>query len=316
MKAKPKIVCLGGGNAMPKTVLVGLKKQPVKISAICAMLDSGGSSGRLRKDYNIVAPGDIRRALLALADTSPVMSEFFDYRFKTGELTGHSFANLLITALELSTNDYETTINEIKKILHIKHEVLPVTLDKADLYAVLENNQIIKGEANIDRPKHSGNLKIKNIYLEPKAKVYSPALKALRSADLIIIGPGDLYSTLAQILLVEGITEAILASKAKKVYLCNLMTKFGETNNFSVLDFANQIERWLGGKLDFVLYNDYHPEKDRIKDYKKGHGELLDIVKIDEELAKSKFIGENLLYEKGPIEHDPEKISKILLSLI
>ena len=133
-----KIVCLGGGNAMPKAVLIGLKKYPVKLSVISAMLDSGGSAGRLRKDYKIVSPGDIRRAFIALANTSPVIQDLFNYRFQTGELKGHNFANLLITALELATQDYEKTIKEVSSILNVKHQVLPVTLDKANLHAVLE----------------------------------------------------------------------------------------------------------------------------------------------------------------------------------
>lgn len=316
MKVKPRIVCLGGGNAMPKAVLSGLKKHPVKISAICAMLDTGGSAGRLRRDYGIVSPGDIRRALIALADISPVMEELFNYRFETGELGGHSFANLLITALELSTNDYRKTLSEIKKILHVRHEVLPVTLDKSELYAVLENNQVIKGESNIDRPKHDAELRIKRIYLEPKAKGYAPALKVLKKADLIVIGPGDLYSSLAQILLVDGMAQTILKSPAKKIYLCNLMTKLGETNNFSVSDFANEIEKFLGGSLDHVVYNNFIPDKTKILKHQKNHSELLEIVKINENLTDDKFIGKNLIFDKGLIEHDPEKVSKTLLSLI
>ncbi len=301
---------------MPKAVLAGLKNYPVEISAICAMLDSGGSSGRLRNDYGILSPGDIRRALIALANVSPVMEKLFNYRFQFGELAGHNLANLLITALELSTNDYEKTIAELKKILKVKHQVLPVTLDKSDLFAVLENGEVIRGETNIDLPKHNGRLKIKKIYLEPKARAYLKTLRVLKQADLIVIGPGDLYSTLAQILLVEGVAQAILKSRARKVYLTNLMTKYGETNGFSVLDFANQIEEWLGGRLDFVLYNHSLPSSKRLRKYKKQHPELLTMVEINKKLPRKKFIGENLILDKGPIEHDPEKVSKVLLSLI
>jgi len=235
-----KIVCLGGGNAMPRAVLSELKKHPVFISAICAMLDSGGSAGRLRKDYHISSPGDIRRAFLALANTSPAVENLFNFRFQGGNLKGHNFANLFITALELSTNDYEKTIKEIKKLLNVKHEVLPSTLDKSHLYAVLENGKIISGETNIDIPKHNGKLKIKRVFLKPKAKAYPKALEAIRKANIIIIGPGDLYSSLAQIFLVEGMAESISKSKAKKVYICNLMTKHGETNNYTVQDFVKK----------------------------------------------------------------------------
>lgn len=309
------IVCLGGGNAMPRAVLTGLKKYPLKISAICAMLDSGGSAGRLRKDYKIVSPGDIRRALLALSNTSPIIENLFNYRFQIGILKDHNFANLLITALELATNDYEKTIKEVRRILNIKHQVLPSTLDQANLYAILENGQIISGEANIDKPKHNGRLKIKKVFLRPKAKAYPKTLAEIKRANLIVIGPGDLYSSLAQILLTEGIPETIRKSKAKKIYLCNLMTKYGETNNFSVLDFTKEIEKYLSGEIDYVIYNNSLPDQKIIKRYKASHPELLDLVKIDENLPREKFIGRNLL-KKESIEHDPKKVAKILISLL
>jgi len=314
-KKLKNIVCLGGGNAMPKAVLTGLKKHPVKLSVICAMLDTGGSAGRLRKDYKIVSPSDIRRAFIALANTSPVIKELFDYRFQSGELKGHNFANLLITALELSTNDYEKTRQELKRILNVSHEVLPATLDKAHLYAVLENGKTVSGETNIDIPKHNKNLKIKKVFLKPKAKAYPATLKAIKKADLIIIGPGDLYSSLVQILLTEGIKEAIFKSKAKKIYICNLMAKLGETNNFTVLDFTEEIEKYLGDKIDYVVYNNFFPKKEIIKKYKKEHPELLDLVRINEKLPREKFIGRNLL-RKEAIEHYPQKLAKILISLI
>lgn len=301
---------------MPKAVLTGLKKYPVRIFAICAMFDTGGSSGRLRKDYDIVSPGDIRRALIALANTSPAVENLFNYRFQIGELAGHNFANLLITALELSTNNYETTIGELRRILNIKHRVLPISLDKANLYAVLENGQIIDGEKNIDTPKHNGRLGIKRVYTEPEAKAYPNTIKALKDADLIVVGPGDLYSTIAQIFLVKEIPKTVLKSKAKTVYLPNLMTKYGETNGFSVLDFTNQVEKWLGGSFDFILYNNFIPKEKRIRSFKKSHPELVEMVRIDKDLKEPKFIGKNLLYNKGLIEHDSEKVAKALISLI
>lgn len=267
---KKRIVCLGGGNAMPKAVLAGLKKYPVKISVICAMLDSGGSAGRLRKDYKITSPGDIRRAFLALANTSPVIENLFNYRFQTGDLKDHNFANLFITALELATNDYEKTSQVIKKILNIQHEVLPVTLGNSEVCAVLENGRIIKGETNIDIPKHNGNLKIKKVYLRPKVRVYSKAAETIKNADLIIIGPGDLYSSLAQILLTNGVSQAIKKSKGKLVYICNLMTKYGETNDFTVSDFSNEIEKFLSRDVDIVIYNTRNVSPNRLARYKKN----------------------------------------------
>lgn len=312
-----KVVCLGGGNAMPKAVLEGLKKYPVKISVICAMLDSGGSAGRLRNDYKIVSPGDIRRAFIALANTSPALENLLNYRFETGELKGHNFANLLISALELSTGSYEKTLEEMSKLLNVSHQVFPATLDKSNLYAVLENGETISGETNIDIPKHDGHLKIKRIFLRPAAKAYPQVLEAIDNADLIIIGPGDLYSSLSQILLVEGISDAISKSKAKKVYMCNLMTKYGETNDFLVQDFANEIEKYLGGKVDCVIYNNKKPSLSRLAVYKKQHPELLNVVKFDKSLsANKKFIGVDLLLSSGPVIHDSQKVAKAIARLL
>lgn len=312
---KKHIVCLGGGNAMPKAVLSELKKYPVKISVICAMLDSGGSAGRLRRDYKIVSPGDIRRAFLALANTSPIIENLFNFRFETGQLKGHNFANLFITALELTTNNFEKTSKTIKEILNVNHEVLPATLDNATLFALLENGEIIKGEKNIDLPKHNPNLKIKKVFLKPEAKAYPKALEVIKKADLIVIGPGDLYSSLAQILLVKGMSLAIKKSKAKKVYICNLMTKKGETNSFSVLDFTKEIEKYLACNLDFVLYNNFIPPEKTVVQYKKEHPEFLDLVRIDKNLNKEKFIGKNLL-KKDAIEHDPKKVVQTIFQFI
>ncbi len=312
-----RIVCLGGGNAMPKAVLAGLKKYPVKISAICAMLDSGGSAGRLRKDYKIVSPGDIRRAFIALANTSPVVENLLNYRFQTGGLKGHNFANLLITALELSTkNNYAKICDEMCKILNISHQVLPVTLDNSHLYATLENGKTISGEINIDIPKHNGKLKIKKVFLKPKARAYPKTLEAIKKANLIVVGPGDLYSSLAQILLVEGISRAIKKSKAKIVYISNLMTKYGETNNFTVLDFVHELEKYLKSNLDYVIYNTKKPSSKRLALNRKKHSELLGLVKFDKEISRNqKFIGENLITSSGEIVHNKSKLAKIILSL-
>lgn len=316
MPKMKKIVCLGGGNAMPKAVLTKLKRHPVKISVICAMLDSGGSAGRLRKDYNIVSPGDIRRAFIALANTSPAIENLFNYRFQTGALKGHNFANLFITALELTTKDYEKTIKEVGKVLNIKNEVLPATLDKANLCAILENGKVINGEANIDVSKNKRRAKIRKVFLRPKAKAYPGALEAIKRADLIVIGPGDLYSSLAQILLTEGTSNAIKKSKAKKIYICNTMTKSGETDNFSVSDFTNEIEKYLDNELDYVIYNVKKPSRVRLQKYKKEHPELLSLVAFDKNLSQSKkFIGTDLLPSAGPIVHHSDKLVKILLKL-
>jgi len=302
---------------MPRAVLDGLKqKNFVEIAAICAMLDSGGSSGRLRQNYGIVSPGDIRRAFIALANTSPVIEELFDYRFQTGELQGHNFANLLITALELSTNDYEKTFDTLNEMLNVSHQVLPVTLDNSHVCAVLEDGSVIEGETNIDIPKHNGRLKIDKVFLKPKAKAYPKTINALHEADKIVLGPGDLFSSLAQILLTDGVSEAIKESEATSIYICNLMTKYGETNRFSVSDFTEEVEKLADFSFDRVIYNTKIPKKRRVKEYKKDHKELLEVVDFDEDkLDGDKFIGRDVLKKEGKIVHDPKKLTDVILKI-
>jgi len=309
----PHIVCLGGGSAMPSAVLEGLKKYPVSISAISAMLDSGGSAGRERELFQTgVSFGDIRRAALALSEISQEKKELFGYRFENGVVLANSYftANVLAVGIE-------ALLEDIKEDLRIAnhYKVLPATVDDAVLCAELADGSIVKGETNIDIPKHNGELKIKRAFLKPQARAYPPAVKAIREADLIIMGPGDLYSSLVQILLVKGISEALRKSRALKVYICNLMTKFGETKNFSVTDFTLEIEKYLGEEVGRVIFNQKQCLSSRIADYQKEHSVLLEMVKFSETLDKSKFIGSDILVNSGPIIHDPNKLAKVILSL-
>lgn len=307
-----KIVCLGGGNAMPKTVLTGLKKYPVKISAISATLDTGGSSGRLRRGFKTgIGFGDIRRAALALSEADAKIKNHFTYR----DWDGQVMANVFCTAMVAATGSQEVAIAKLKTRLKVpdRHEILPVTLDDANICAVLENGQTVVGETNIDIPKHSRNLKIKQVYLTPSAKAYPKALVAIKNADLITIGPGDLYSTLAHVLLVDGIARALKESRAKKVYICNLMQKHGETDYFMVQDFVTVIEKFIGQPLDFVIYNKTQPSAERLVSYKKEHPELADIV--ENRTFDSRFIGADLIPAAGGITHDPDKLAKAVLSI-
>lgn len=305
---------------MPNAVLTGLKKYPVRLSVICAMLDDGGSAGKERRDYNTaVSFGDIRRASYALADTDLKTKDFYNSRYKDGEFKGHVVSNITTTIEVSATGDIELAINKLNnEIFKIpkKHQVLPATLDNSTLCAKLENGKKIKGETNIDIPKHNGNLKIKKVFLEPEARAYPKALEAIKKADLILIGPGDLYSSLSQIFLVKDVAGTVNKNRAKKVYICNLMTKNGETNNFTVSDFAAEVEKFLDGKLDYVIYNNALPEPERIDSYKREHPELLDLVSFDGDLTRfKKFIGENLLPASGPIIHDSAKLARKILSL-
>jgi len=311
------IVVIGGGTGC-FTVLSGLKKYPVQLSAIVSMADSGGSTRILREEFGILPPGDVRKALIALSRSEKGLSNLFAYRFNEGNgLSGHSFGNLLITALERIKGSFEEAIEEAGKILNIKGKVIPVTLQNTNLYAILEDGQIIEGETNIDVPKHNPNLKIKKVYLKPQVRANKRAKSAILKADLIIIGPGDLYSSVIPNLLVKGIPEIIRKSKAKKVYICNLMTKLGETNNFKDLDFVKEIEKYLGGKfLDYVIFNNRKPSTARVAKYEKGGAAF---VKCNRESFKGnrlKIIKGNFLRKKGFVRHDPNKLAKTLFKLL
>ena len=311
-----RIVCLGGGSAMPKAVLSELKKTKHKIAVISAVLDSGGSAGKLRDDYHTISFGDIRRSFLELVDWPEETKEYFKYRFETGCLAGHVLANIMLSALYLKDNSYRNFFEKINELLSERHRILPATITNSHLHALLENGEEIIKEANIDIPKHNSDLKIKKIFLVPEANACPITIRNLEKADAIIIGPGDLYSSILQILLIKGMKEAIINSPAKKIFICNLMTKKGESNNYNVLDFTKEIERYLGGSLDYVIYNNYFPERKIVSDYKKKYPELLEMVAIKEKLDARKFIGKNLLKENKDLSHSPVKLYKEIIKLI
>lgn len=320
-KRNRKIVCFGGGSVVPKLLLEPLKKHPIKITGIASMADNGGSTGQLRRDFNVLPAGDIRRHILALSSAPQWKKDLWKFRFGSEEFAGghkgHNFANVFIAGLEHILEDYQKVLDIIYDFMEIKeHRALPATIDKVQLLAELENGEIIEGEDKIDVPqKHNPNLKIKRVFLKPKAKIFPAARKAIIEADLITLGPGDLYSSTICCLLSEGMKEAFRKSKAKKVFICNAMTKIGETNNFSVLDFAKEVEKYLGCSFDFVIYNTEIPAQKRIEKYKKEEPLLLDLVKIDGGLNKRKFIGKELLIKSGLIIYDSKKLLKIILQL-
>ena len=299
---------------MPQAVLSGLKKYPVKLSAISSMLDSGGSAGKLRKSFNTgVSFGDIRRAVLALSEAPQAVKASFSQR----DSSGHVMANVFCTAVAVATGSSETAIAKLKKSLAFpaRHQALPATLSDVELCAELKNGEVINTETKIDISASKKRSPIRRVYLSSQATAYPLALLAIKNADLIVIGPGDLYSSLAQILLVQGIAPAIRESKARVVYVANAMTKNGETNDFSVLDSVNEIEKYLGQALDYVVYNKAPASQKKIEATKKENPNLIDAVRVDKDLPKEKFIGENLLPVSGKVVHDPQKLAEILLKL-
>lgn len=312
------VVIIGGGTGS-YTLLRGLKKYTNDITAIVSMFDSGGSTGRLRDEFGYLPPGDVRRCILALtpekSDTD-VLRSLLDFRFKKGEgLNGHSMGNLLLTALKEITQDEILAIEKLSSLLGLKGRVLPVTLDNSHLCAELEDGTIVKGETNIDIPKHDPKLRINKLFLQPNANALIDTIESIKNADIVVIGPGDLYSSLIPNLLVKGISEAIKSSKAKKVYVCNVMTKYGETHGFKASDFLNELEKYLG--KDTIQY--------MICNTEKGTNELLKLyaeenafpVELDEQelvnrvnLIKGDFINEGIL-----VRHDSRKLARTIIDL-
>ncbi len=317
-KSKKKIVVIGGGTGV-FTVLTGLKPCFDDLTAIVTMADDGGSTGILREEFGILPPGDIRRALLALSSSNDKMlAQLFSYRFKQGiGLTGHTFGNLLITVLERITNDFEKAVNEAGKILSVKGKVIPVTLGNARLVAELENGQKIVGETNIDIPKHDGHIKIKSVSLKPAVKINPNAKKAIMQADIVIIGPGDLYTSIIPNLLVDGMKEALRKTKAKKIYISNVMTKFGETNDFKATDFIKIVSDYLGKDvLDYAVVNNKKPSLKKLASYVKERSDFV-VPDLDKEkTCKISIVKTDLLRSGKFVRHDSEKLCNLIKMLI
>ena len=315
MKRK-NVVVIGGGTGT-YAVLSGLKKSPVNLTAIVSMADDGGSTRILREEFGILPPGSVRPALVALSNAPETLSEIFNFRFAKGTFKGHNFGNLFITALTQQFGNFEKALSEAGKLLNIQGQVIPSTLQHIRLVAKLENGKLIEGETDIDVPKHDGRLKIQKIWLAPKAKANPKALSAIKEADLIVLGPGDLFSSVLPNLLVEGIPFAMKKSKAKKVFVCNIMTKFGETTGFSAEDFLTVLEKYLGKNVvDCFLVNKTRPSRARVRKYEKEKAEF---VRYDKEKLQKRVktvIAADLLRPRGFIRHDPGKIAKVLLSLL
>jgi len=313
-----QVVVIGGGTGV-FTVLTGLKEYPLELTAIVTMADEGGSSGILREEFGVLPPGDIRRALVALSSSSPTLARLFRYRFPKGkELNGHNFGNLFLSALEKITGSFPKAVEEASRILGVKGKVIPVTLNNTHLVASLENGLIIKGEDNIDIPKHDGRIKIKEVLLRPQARANPAALQAIQQADAIVIGPGDLYTSIIPNFLVKGVKETLKKSPAQKIYVCNIMTKYGETNGFSADKFLNTLETYLGKNvIDYFIVNVSSPQSKHLSRYKKEKAEA---VKYNRKLLKNKkklkVIFARLLRKGSFLRHDSKKLARVIYRLV
>jgi len=315
----PKVVVFGGGSGTYE-VLSGLKKYPVNISAVISMCDSGGSTGRLRKELGILPPGDIRRAIIALSDipfAEKTLTELFNFRFESGDsLKGHSVGNILIAALAQITGSVDEAISEAARILHSTGNVYPVTLDNTNLVALLTDGTRVYGETNIDRRTVKPHLPIDKIFLTPKAKIYKKAKEAIIDSDLIVFAPGDLFTSLLPVLLVDGVLGAIKRSEAEILYVVNLMTKKGETDNFKASDFVGEVEKYLGEiktKLKYVVVNKKKKDiKGKISLWYKKYGSIPVLNDLVKKESTFKIIEKDFYSESTFFRHD----SKLLASEI
>jgi uncharacterized cofD-like protein len=312
---KPKIVVFGGGTGL-SVLLRGLKRLPIDITAIVTVADDGGSSGRLREELKMPPPGDIRNVIAALSEVEPLVEELFQHRFKSGTgLVGHSLGNLLLAAMSNITGDFVTGIQEVSKVLNVRGKVLPAANQRVVLCAEMEDGTIVKGESKIPLVEK----KINKVYLKPNnIEALPESLREINDADLIVIGPGSLYTSILPSLLVPKIADQIMKAKAKKVYVCNVMTQAGETIGYKASDHLQALQDHLGTNfIDAIIVNSEEIPNELIDAYgAKGQR----AVTYDENRLKSfsvEVISDKITYSHdGLIRHDAKKLSNILLSLI
>ena len=314
-----KILAIGGGTGLP-IALEGLKTYSENLTAIVTVTDSGRSSGVIREQYGILPPGDVRNCLVALSETEEQekdLYQLFQYRFNKGSLNGMSLGNLLMAALTDITGSFDQAIKKASKILTIKGRVLPSTLTSTHICAELKDGSVVEEEFNVRAPRKAA---IERVFLKSNDVECPPdAISEIEKADIIVIGPGSLYTSVISNLLVGGIKAALQRTKAVKIYLCNIVTQPGQTDNYTASDHIKAIIKYLGeGILDYVLVNNNFPREEIIEKYRK---EGADIVALDEDLEKSNVAIEvtdlienieqkRVLWEKQDlIRHDPEKLA-------
>lgn len=322
-KSEKKLVVIGGGTGS-FTLLKSLKDYFTDITALVNMVDDGGSTGILRDELGVLPPGDVRQCLVALSN-SPQVRDLFNYRFEEGSFEGHAFGNILMAALEKMTGSFTEGVEVASKILNITGKVEPAILNDVQLCMKTSDADVVKGQSNIEQSGFASSKP--EFWLEPSPEVNPEALLALHYADVIVIAPGNLYASLAPVLLVPEISSAIIASKAPKIFVSNLVTKPGQTDNFAVNDFASEIERFIGADcLDVVLYNNMQPSKYLLDKY-ASQGEFG--VQFDESVLESahykaiggNFIGEIFkpskkdLLKRTLIRHDSEAIASAILEV-
>lgn len=327
---KKNVVTIGGGTGS-FMLLTGLKKYPVNISAIVSMADDGGSTGVLRDELGVLPPGDVRQCLVALSESSEILRDLMNYRFENGGLKGHNFGNLFLSALEKITGDFCAGVAEASKILNVKGEVIPVTDNDARLFIKLCNRKILKGENAINHAFDIEKNGVKNIYFSPKVKANPRAIKCITEADLVVIGPGNLYCSILPNLIVPGIPEALRKTKAKVVLNGNLVNKKGHTEKFTLNDYVDIINGHIGEeRVDYVTFNTRKPSQKLVSRYENSKellvkyepgccsGKKIKTIKAD--LLSDASVDNNkadvLSVVRSYIRHDSTKLAKALISIM
>jgi len=326
---KKRIVCIGGGTGT-FVALKGLKQFGQHLQAIVSMSDSGGSNKRIRDEFGLLPTSDLRQCLVALSDENGgvgLLRKLFMYRFEKGEgIKGMTFGNLFMAALTDIVGSQQEAIKQTGKVLRIHGAVIPVSYTDTNLEATYEDGTIVKEEHLIDEPEHDGTLKITNLELRPKAIGNPDAIKAIKTADLIVLGPGDLFTSVLPNILVEGIAEALKNTNATIVYVMNLMTKFGQTYNFTASDHIKTFEKYIGKSIDYVLVNSAPIPKKALEVYQKGKEyQVKDDLKDQAyyHVSRKSLINTSMVkvsksdtLVRSLIRHDSDKLGEAIMELL
>jgi uncharacterized cofD-like protein len=315
------IVTIGGGSGQ-FSLLSGLREMPdIAITAVVSMVDSGGSTGRLRDELGILPPGDILKCILALSPYQKFARAILLKRFQENRrLRGHNAGNMLLSMLSRYTGSFPSGVAALSEILDIRGTILPVTTDQATLVAELTDGTRIYGENAIDIPRGHQREKIRDVFLVPHhcnaIHVYPPVIAAITDADYVVMGPGDLFTSIIPNLIVPGVAESLQNTRAKLIFIVNIMTKFGETHQFQGMDFISRLESFTGRMIDLAIYNTQQPTPETCLLYKMQKSEFVQMNTEDPGWKKRKMIGGDLLYNCGQVvRHDSQKLASILQSV-
>lgn len=315
------VLTIGGGSGH-FALLSGLRDMNhINITAVVSMVDSGGSTGRLRNEFGILPPGDILKCVLALSPHQRFASKVLQKRFKTDpRLMGHSAGNMLLAMLSRYTGSFPSAVAALSDILDAKGTILPVTIDPATLVAELNDGTRIFGEQAIDIPRENQREKIRDLFLVPHSAnaihVYPPVVEGIAAADYIVIGPGDLFTSILPNLIVPDVKEAIRNTNARLIYILNIMTKYGETHNFEASDFLESLEKFTGRTIDEVIYNNTPPPDEVLQKYKEQRSEYVMLDCNDSFWSQRTLRGGNLLdIDSAVIRHSSAKLTQLLQSI-